>query len=138
MEFQGRAPFVNNLETAASLVASIEEPNVGLCFDVFHYYSGPSKFEDLACLSTANLFHVQFCDLSGVPREFASDSQRILPGDGDFQLGPIVDHLSRIGYAGAVSLEVMNPQLWPIAPQQVGEVGLTALRMALKQATGGA
>jgi sugar phosphate isomerase/epimerase len=81
---------------------------------------------------------VQFCDLSGVPREFATDSQRILPGDGDYQLGPIVDQLSRIGYAGAVSLEVMNPQLWPIAPQQVGEVGLTALRMALKQASGGA
>jgi 2-keto-myo-inositol isomerase len=137
LEFQCRAPFVNNLETAASLVASVEEPNVGLCLDVFHYYIGPSKFEDLACLSPANLFHVQFCDLLSVPRELANDSQRILPGDGDFQLGPIVDHLRNIGYEGAVSLEVMNPQFWPIDPQQVGEIGLTALRMALKQATGG-
>ena len=67
-------------------------------------------------LTPENLAWVQVCDLSGTPRELAGDGDRILPGDGDFQLGPIVDHLGRIGYDGYVSLEVLNPQLWQVVP----------------------
>lgn len=137
VEFQSRQPFLNNVETAASFVASVEEPNVGLCLDLFHYYAGPSKFEDLAYLSQANLFHVQVCDVMARPRELMSDTERIIPGDGDFQLGPIIEQLRRIGYEGHVSLELMNPQFWPISPRQVGEIGLTALRMLLGQSSGG-
>jgi 2-keto-myo-inositol isomerase len=137
VEFQARQPFLNNVETAASFVASVDEPNVGLCLDLFHFYAGPSKFEDLACLSPANLFHVQVCDVMARPRELMTDSERILPGDGDFQVGPILAQLVKVGYSGYVSLELMNPQFWPIAPRQVGEIGLTALRMQLGQASGG-
>jgi sugar phosphate isomerase/epimerase len=71
-------------------------PGLGVCLDLFHYYTGPSKFEDLAYLSCDNLAWVQVCDLSGTPREIASDGDRILPGEGDFQIGPILDHLGRI------------------------------------------
>lgn len=134
LEFHGRATFVNNLETAVSLVQSLNEPNVGLCLDLFHYYTGPSKFEDLAHLTAENLFHVQVCDIADRPRELADDSDRILPGDGDFALAPIFQRLRDIGYSGYVSLELMNPQFWKIPARQVGEIGLTALRVALGQA----
>ncbi len=112
-------------------------PSLGLCFDVFHYYSGPSKFEDLAYLSTENLFHVQLSDVAGQPRELVSDGDRILPGDGDFQLAPIIDHLRAIGYAGAVSVELMNPSIWQVPPRQFGEIAMTALRKVLGQASMG-
>ncbi|MEX2115132.1 MAG: sugar phosphate isomerase/epimerase family protein [Pirellulales bacterium] len=137
LEFQARAAFANNLQTAAALVAEVESPHLGLCLDVFHYYTGPSKSEDLAYLTTENLFHVQLSDLAGVPRELASDADRVLPGDGDFQLEPIVAHLRSIGYAGYVSVELMNPQIWRIGPLQFGEVGMTALRKVLGQASMG-
>ncbi len=104
---------------------------------MFHYYTGPSKLEDLAYLSRDNLFHVQLCDLSGVPRELAADADRILPGDGDFQLTPIVDALRSIDYQGCVSVELMNPQIWQIPPRQVAEIGMTALRKLLGQASMG-
>ena len=103
--------------------------------DVFHYYTGPSKEEDLAYLSAANLYHVQLSDLAGVPREFAADADRVLPGDGDFRLEPLVAHLQAIGYSGAVSVELMNPQIWQIPPRQFGEIGMTALRKVLGQAS---
>ena len=93
LEFQGRAVFANNLQTAAALVAEIASPHLGLCLDAFHYYTGPSKAEDFGFLSADNLFHVQLCDLAGVAREFATDADRILPGDGDFQLDPVIEHL---------------------------------------------
>ncbi len=73
-EFQSAAAFANNLQTAASLVAEIGHEAVGLCFDAFHFYVGPSKTEDLGYLTPQNLFHVQLCDLADVPREFASDA----------------------------------------------------------------
>ena len=131
LEFQGRASLANNLQTAASIVAEIGHPALGLCLDAFHYYIGPSKPEDLAWLETSNLFHVQLCDLVGQFRELATDADRVLPGDGDFLLEPIVQRLRDIDYAGHVSVEMMNPQIWQIPPRSVGEVAMTALRKTL-------
>lgn len=131
LEFQARGTFLNNLETAAMFVRSAEHSHVGICLDVFHYYVGPSKFEDLSLVSRDNLFHVQVSDLADCPRELAGDADRILPGDGDFQLAPVFDRLRQIGYDRYVALEMLNPMLWQIPARQLGEIGLTALRKAL-------
>ncbi|RPI89722.1 MAG: sugar phosphate isomerase/epimerase, partial [Planctomycetaceae bacterium] len=138
LEFQARGTFLNNLETAAQSVQSAEHPHVGLCLDAFQFATGPSKTEDLAWVTRQNLFHVQLCDVADRPRELATDSDRILPGEGDFHLAPLVAHLGRIGYTGCVSLELLNPLFWQIPAQQLGEVGLTSLRIILGQASGGA
>jgi 2-keto-myo-inositol isomerase len=137
LEFRGSATFCSSLDTAIALVTHTDEANVGVCFDVFHYYTGPSKLEDLAHLNRATLAHVQLSDVAGVARELATDSDRILPGDGEFQLGPIVDHLRNIGYEGYVSLELLNPTLWQANPKQVAEIGITALRKILGQTGSG-
>jgi 4-hydroxyphenylpyruvate dioxygenase len=131
LEFRGSASFCASLDTALALVAQCGEPNVGVNLDVFHYYTGPSKFEDLALLSRDNLAFVQLCDVPGVPRELASDADRIFPGEGDFQLGPILQHLNALGYDGWVSLELMNPTLWQVKPSQVAELGMAALQRLL-------
>ena len=131
LEFQATSAFGNNLQTAAALVGDVASPHLGLCLDAFHFAVGPSKLEDLGLLTAENLFHVQLCDLAAAPRELASDSQRILPGDGDLPLTPIIERLRQIDYRGAVSLELMNPQLWQVPPRQLGEIGFTALRKVL-------
>jgi 4-hydroxyphenylpyruvate dioxygenase len=136
-EFQAKATYPNNLQSAAALIEEIGSPNLGLCLDVFHFFTGPSKEADLAYLSAENLFHVQLCDLAGQPREFAYDADRILPGDGDFPLAPIVDRLRAIGYAACVSVELLNPAIWRIGPRQFGEVAITALRKVLGLASMG-
>ena len=131
LEFRGRNSFCASLDTALALVEQCAEPNLGINFDVFHYYTGPSKFEDLGHLRLERLIHVQLCDLSGMPRELADDGDRIMPGDGDFQLEPLVDHFRRLGYVGWISLELMNQTLWRANPVQVVEIGYTALRKLL-------
>jgi 4-hydroxyphenylpyruvate dioxygenase len=135
LEFQADSSFGNNLETAAALVQEVGSPHLGLCLDAFHFHVGPSKTEDLRLLTAANLFHVQVCDLADTPRELARDAARILPGDGDIPLAAIVNHLRHIDYRGCVSLELLNPQLWQIPPLQLGEIGMTALRKLLGQAS---
>ncbi len=127
LEFQKGARFCASLDTTLALILQSGAPGVGVCLDLFHYYTGPSKFEDLAYLTPENLAWVQLCDLAGTPRELASDGDRILPGEGDFQIGPILDQLVRIGYDGYTSLEVLNPQLWRIAADRVADLGYQAL-----------
>jgi sugar phosphate isomerase/epimerase len=137
LEFRGSNRWCASLDTALALVDACGQPNLGVVFDVFHYYTGPSKLEDLRFLTTENLAHVQLCDLAGTPRELAGDADRILPGEGDFLLGPILEHLRVIGYEGHVSVELFNPDLWRMKPVQVAEAALTALRRLLGVASMG-
>jgi sugar phosphate isomerase/epimerase len=113
-------------------VEQCREPNAGVCLDAFHFYKGPSKAEDLERLTNANLFHVQVCDVAGVPRELMSDSDRVLPGEGDFRLGDFVKVLNKIGYTGGVSLELLNPVLWQMKGSQVIEIAMSALTRLLQ------
>jgi sugar phosphate isomerase/epimerase len=133
LEFRGANRFCASLDTAVALASWCGEPNVGVNLDLFHYYTGPSKFEDLGQLTPENLFHVQVCDVAGVARELATDADRVFPGEGDYQLGPIFDYLRRIGYAGYVSLEVLNPVLWQTKATQVLELGMMALRRTVEE-----
>jgi 4-hydroxyphenylpyruvate dioxygenase len=135
LEFRGHSMFCASLDTALDLIRECREPNVGVCLDVFHYYTGPSKFEDLEQLTPENLTHVQLSDLAGVFREIAADGNRVLPGDGDFRLGPILEQIRKIGYEGYVSVEVFDKTLWQLKPAQVAEVAMTALRKVLGPAS---
>jgi sugar phosphate isomerase/epimerase len=132
LEFRGRETFCASMDSALALVNACGESNVGICLDTFHYYTGPSKFEDLGLLRKETLAIVQVCDLAGVARELASDSDRIFPGEGDIRLDPIIAHLRAMGYDGYVSLELFNPTLWQIKAEQVAELGFQAVSRLLR------
>jgi 4-hydroxyphenylpyruvate dioxygenase len=134
IEFQASSAFGNNVKTLAMLLSDLGQPSLGICLDAFHYHTGSSKPSDLQLLTTANLFHVQLCDIADLPRELATDSQRILAGEGDIDFAPILARLREINYPGCVSLEILNPQLWLVPPLQMGEIGITCLRKLLGQA----
>src|ERR1700687_1835362 len=59
LAFRSSAAFCTSLDTTLGLLAQCGEANVGVCFDVFHYYTGPSKPEDLGLLTHENLAFVQ-------------------------------------------------------------------------------
>jgi sugar phosphate isomerase/epimerase len=134
LEFDARASFPNNLQSAVALVEDVGSPNLGVCLDWFQWTVGPSKPLDLWLLSRENLAHVQLSDIADLPREMASDADRILPGEGSSPVDDLVRRLGEIGYGGAVAVELMNPQLWGVPPRQFGEIAITALRKLLGQA----
>jgi 4-hydroxyphenylpyruvate dioxygenase len=134
LEFRGRSSFCTSLDTAVALVEQTGEANVGVNLDVFHFYTGPSKLADLELLTPQNLAHVQVSDVAGVPRELATDADRVLPGEGDFDLAPIIERLRARGYGGWVSLELMNPNLWKANPAHVVELGFAAIKRLLESA----
>jgi sugar phosphate isomerase/epimerase len=134
LEFDARASFPNNLQSAVALVEDVGSPALGVCLDWFHWTVGPSKTLDLRLLSRDNLAHVQVSDVADVPREMAADADRILPGEGGSPCDDLIDRLREIGYTGAVAVETPNPRLWSISPRQFGEIAFTALRKLLGQA----
>jgi sugar phosphate isomerase/epimerase len=136
LEFQQSSGFCTSLDTALALLCEAGSPNVGICLDLFHFYTGPSKFEDLFHLNRDQLAWVQICDLSGTPRELATDGDRILPGEGDFQIEPILDRVQELGYTGHVCLEVLNPRLWQAPADRVSDLGFQAVCRALRKPRG--
>ncbi|MGB8852445.1 MAG: sugar phosphate isomerase/epimerase [Pirellulales bacterium] len=134
LEFDARASFPNNLQSAVAVVEDVGSPALGVCLDWFHYTVGPSKPLDLMLLSSDTLAHVQLSDVADVPREMASDADRILPGEGSSPPHDLVARLAEIGYAGAVAIELHNPALRRVPPRQFGEIAITALRKLLGQA----
>ena len=114
-----------------ALASQCGSQNVGVCLDVFHFQTGPSKLEDLDGLPGELIAWVQLSDVSGTPREAAADADRVLPGDGDFPLAAIVERLTRTGYDGFVSLELPNPHLWTVHADRVSDMGLRAVRRAM-------
>lgn len=134
LEFDARASFPNNLQSAVALVEDVGLPSLGVCLDWFHWTVGPSKPLDLWLLSKENLAHVQLSDIADVPREMAGDSDRILPGEGSSPPDQLIARLREIGYVGAVAVELHNPTLWHVPPRQFGEIAMTALRKLLGQA----
>ena len=82
LEFQKSARFCASLDTTLALIAQSGAENLGVCFDLFHYYTGPSKFEDLAYLTVENLAWVQVSDLSGVPQGTRRGRRSDLPRRG--------------------------------------------------------
>ena len=134
LEFDARASFPNNLQSAVAVVEEVGHPALGLCLDWFQFTVGPSKPLDLGLLSAANLFHVQLSDIADVPREMATDADRILPGEGASPPDDLIRRLGEIGYEGAVAIELHNPALWRVPPRQFGEIAITALRKLLGQA----
>ncbi len=127
LEFRGSDTFCSCLDTALTLIEQCDEDNLGVNLDVFHYYTGPSKPEDLERLTAKNLAFVQVSDVAGIPRELARDADRVLPGEGDFRFAPILERLRAIGYGGWLSLELLNPVLWQVKVTQVAELGMSAL-----------
>lgn len=128
MEFRSRNRFCASLDTALAFIAQCQEPNLGVNLDLFHFWTGPSKLQDLALLTPDNLAFVQVCDLVGVPRELASDADRILPGDGDLPMADIIAQVKAIGYNGPISVELMNPSFWQCDPKQVAELAMRSLQ----------
>ena len=127
LEFQARAALPNNLQSAAALVADCNSPNLGICLDLFHYTTGPSKPEDLViyrqriCSMCSSAIWPDRARTGHRRRPHPARRRRILARTPGRPLAR--NQLRRRGL-----VELMNPQLWAVPPRQFGEVAITALR----------
>ena len=112
-EFLGQTDCsVQRLDEAHEIVKRVARPNVGLVIDSFHFYAGGSSINSIEALDPQQLFIFHINDAEDLPREQLEDKHRLLPGLGILPLREIIGALRRIGYDGAVSIEIFRPEYW--------------------------
>jgi len=111
LEFVSGLGFIATLATAARIVADADHTGLGILFDCFHFWTGPSKTEDFDRLLGSPIAMVHLNDAPDLPRETLRDSDRVLPGRGCLPLRDIVRRIAATGYDGYYSLELFSAEL---------------------------
>jgi 2-keto-myo-inositol isomerase len=115
-EFVRNSTFLASLPTALRLHRQAAHPNFGILFDCYHFWSGPSKFEDLDLIRPGEIIHAHLNDTQNLPRELLDLHSRVIPGDGVAPLSRILSKLVHTGYHGAISVELFLPQFQEADP----------------------
>jgi 2-keto-myo-inositol isomerase len=117
----------------------VEAAHPAACYllDVYHIYKGGSGFEGLSLFPGPRMhcFHINDYP-ADPPRETIADKHRVYPGDGIAPLDTILRTLRDIGFRGALSLELFNPDYWKQDAELVARTGLEKMRAAVGKALG--
>jgi 2-keto-myo-inositol isomerase len=109
VEFTRNSRFINNVRTSLDVVRKVGHPNIRFMLDLYHFWAGPSKFEDLDMINVGEIHHVHFADTPRQPPvEVAEQKDRAFPGEGIAPLQKILNKLVTLGYNRALSLELFD------------------------------
>jgi 2-keto-myo-inositol isomerase len=120
-EFVRNSTFLASLPTALRLHREALHPNFGILFDCYHFWSGPSKFEDMDLIKPGEIIHAHLNDTQDLPRELLDMQSRVIPGDGVAPLPKILEKLANRGYAGPVSVELFLPKFQEAEPFELAK-----------------
>ena len=120
-EFVRNSTFLASLPTAIRLHREAAHPNFGILFDCYHFWSGPSKFEDMDLIKAGEIIHAHLNDTQDLPRELLDMQSRVIPGDGVAPLPKILAKLADRGYAGPISVELFLPKFQEADPVELAK-----------------
>lgn len=125
LEFIGprtsRAPhrygFVYTMDGMLTLCCAIGTGNVGLLFDVWHWYTSLSTLDDVRKLRKEDVVYVHINDApAGIDVLDQIDNRRCLPGEtGVIPNAALMEILAEIRYDGPVTVEPFNEHLRSVA-----------------------
>jgi len=120
LEFVRGTAFCGSLSTSVHILRKANHPDARMLIDLFHFWGGFGKFEDLELLKDGEPEHVHIDDLpAGVPREILTDRDRVAPGEGVIPIAKIIRALRQKKYKGAFSIELFDPRLQKGDPYEV-------------------
>ena len=129
MEFLGFVEQLNTIEDALEVMSKSGHPQASTVLDPFHIFRGGGSVESIAKLTSVQVAVSHFNDVPSSPdRETQTDSHRVMPGDGVFDLQRYLELLRSIGYHGWLSLELFREDLWLRDPLEVARLGLEKMR----------
>lgn len=120
-----------DLNSTLDLVRSVENDNVGVLLDFFHFHKSESTLEDLRSASGEEVVLVHVDDVLGKPLKELRDKDRVFPGEGVLQIEDIASVLDDIGYQGYFSIEIFNEDYWQMDPDEVAERAILSTRKSL-------
>ncbi|WP_052487052.1 sugar phosphate isomerase/epimerase family protein [Gordoniibacillus kamchatkensis] len=114
-------PFLWTPQETLDWIDAIGEPNVGLLYDAYHWYTNELTADDIRKLRPEQIVHVHINDAPDVPVAEALDNGRLYPSEGVIDLAGFLRALHDIGYQGVVAQEILTqapPQESPEALAQ--------------------
>ncbi|WP_010274126.1 sugar phosphate isomerase/epimerase family protein [Paenibacillus senegalensis] len=103
-------PFLWEMDATLEWIQAINEPNVGLLLDSYHWYTNGLSEADIRSLSAEQIAHVHINDAPDVPIAEVLDNDRVYPGEGVIDLPAFLKAVKQTGYQGAVSQEILTPE----------------------------
>ena len=120
-EFVRSSTFMASLTTALRLHREAAHPNFGILFDCYHFWSGPSKMEDMDLIRPGEIIHAHLNDTQDLPRELLDLQSRVVPGDGVAPLAKILRKLVDQGYSGPISVELFLSKYQMADPSELAK-----------------
>ncbi|MBA2568073.1 MAG: sugar phosphate isomerase/epimerase [Actinobacteria bacterium] len=122
-EFAELWSIVSSLEEAAQLIEEADRPRVGLAYDTWHLWNQPL---DEIIRYRHRIMSVHLADWRDPTR---NTNDRVLPGDGVINFGPILEALR---WNGLYDLEIFSDSdlpdsLWRREPRELARQGMDAL-----------
>ncbi|MEV8316511.1 TIM barrel protein [Streptomyces sp. NPDC059900] len=101
---------VSTYDHAWRIVEQADHPALGTCLDSFHILSRGSDPRGIADIPGEKIFFLQLADAPLMAMDVLQWSRhyRCFPGQGGFDLAPLVAATVKAGYQGPLSLEVFN------------------------------
>ena len=133
MEFLGFVGQLNTIEDAIDVMQRCGHSAATTILDPFHVFRGGGSVESIAKLTADQIAISHFNDVPpDPPREQQHDPDRVMPGDGIFDLRRYLELLLATGYQGFLSLELFREDLWERNPREVAREGLEKMRQVVE------
>ncbi len=129
---------VTTLGIAWDIVRDAGRDNGGLVFDTWHFYRSEAQFDVLASIPGERIFCVQLDDAAATPQgELRAETRRrLLPGDGELDLGACLRGLDDIGGLRWIGPEVLSPELEALPVAEAAELAMQRSRAVVAAALG--
>jgi len=127
----GKRPF----HSAAEALELAGAAGIQLVFDTFHYIVSGARPEEITKIPQAmiGVVHVSDALIQGKNLWELVDEDRVLPGEGDLELVPIMEALSRTGYRRLISVEVFHPKYAKDKPETAAQQAYQRTATLLEQ-----
>ncbi|MFG6198405.1 sugar phosphate isomerase/epimerase family protein [Nonomuraea sp. JJY05] len=102
---------IKDVATARAIVEASGSPNAGLMIDVWHFFNTRSTLANLEGLTPEQIVAVQLNDGRIVDDDFLAEARRarLLPGEGELNIGHLLQGLYELGFRGPYCVEVNYP-----------------------------
>ena len=123
---------IANVSDALRIVEDANRPNGGICVDVWHHQRGARDLDAIAALAGEVITGIQLNDGAQVPvdTDYFTDclTNRVAPGDGEFDLVSFMAAVRATGTEVPVSVEVCSTSGWADPEQHVRRIAVGARR----------
>lgn len=110
---------INTFEQAYDIVQTVDNPNVGLVLDCFHFHAMNSSIEALKQADISKVFILHMDDTEDFPTGSLVDEDRVWPGHGAIDLEGILTVLKEKGFDGPVTVELFRPEYYEMKAEDV-------------------